>query len=136
MSSVNVERVRHGFESFQRGEGIGQMLDPSIVWHTRQDMPDAGSYHGIEGVRTLTDSWVGAFDDLQTELDNVIDAGDCVVVSLRFRGKVRGSEQTVELLESQVWRLRDGKVVEVHEFATESDALAAAGASTSSLSES
>ena len=103
------------------------MLHPGIVWHTRQDMPDAGSYHGIDGVRTLTRGWVEAFDELNTELDNVIDAGDCVVVSLRFRGKVRGGEQTVELPESQVWRLRDGKVVEVRDFATESDALAAAG---------
>ena len=43
------------------------------------------------------------------------------------RGRPHGSERTVEVPETQVYTVHDGKIVEVREYRTKSEALQAVG---------
>jgi len=70
---------------------------------------------------------VCAFDDVRLSVEELIDAGDRVVVVLRLHGRVRGSTQEVEMSETHVLTMRDGKVTEIHEYQTKAEALKAVG---------
>jgi ketosteroid isomerase-like protein len=52
-----------------------------------------------------------------------------VIVCLRFWGRGRDSGAPVEIRETHVARLRDGKVIEVREYRTKPEALEAVGLS-------
>jgi len=67
--------------------------------------------------------WFGAFDDLRVDVEELIDAGDRVVVVLRLHGRARGSAHEVDMSETHVLTMRDGKVTEIHEYPTKAEAL-------------
>ena len=126
MSQENVELVRAGYEEFNRtGHPVLRLFDPEIDWHTRVDLPDAGSRKGHEGILRLRAEWMEAFEDFHVELDELIDAGDCVIVVLRLCGRPRGGSQGLDVRETQVWKLSDGKAVEVRAYLTRAEAIEA-----------
>ena len=50
-----------------------------------------------------------------------------VLVTIRFRGRGRSSGAEVETSFHEVYTLRDGKVLRIHEYEDRADALAAVG---------
>ncbi len=128
MSQENVERVRESYEFVDREhEPDFDLLHPDIQWHTRADLPDSGTYRGPDGVATLMAEWWGTFDELHVDVEELIDARDRVVAVLRLRGRVRGSTQEVDMSETHVLTMRDGKVTEIREYPTKVEALKALG---------
>ena len=113
----------------ERGsEAVIEFLDPDIEWHTRPDLPDSGTYRGQDGFRRLISRFEEVMDDIYMEAGDVIDAGEQVIVRLRWGG--RGKSSGVEFEENEeTWILavRDGKIVRVDEYATKEAALKAAG---------
>ena len=61
------------------------------------------------------------------EIADIADKGDCVIVSMILRGRVRGTGEQVEMPETHVWKFRDGKATEVREYRTLDAALEALG---------
>jgi ketosteroid isomerase-like protein len=61
------------------------------------------------------------------DVEELIDAGHTVVVVLRLHGRSRGSAHEVDMSETHVLTMRDGKVTEVHECATKAEALKVVG---------
>lgn len=126
MSQENVEIVRASSELFARtGELPLSAWHTDIQWHTRADLADSRTYQGHAGMAKLASEWTEAFDDFRMELEELIDAGDRVVAVFMVRGRVRGSSQEVSMSETHIFRMRDGKVVECHEYATREEALEA-----------
>jgi ketosteroid isomerase-like protein len=124
MSQENVDGVRAVWEAFNQTHlPLFDALHPDVKWHTRSDLPDSDTYHGHDGVAKLASDWVGAFDDLRVEPAELIDAGDRVVAVLRLSGCVKGSSQQVDMPETHVYTMLDGKIIEVHEFPTKATAL-------------
>jgi ketosteroid isomerase-like protein len=129
MSEEDVERVRASYEFVDREhEPDFDLLHPDIRWHTRADLPDTATHRGHDGAATLLAEWFGgAFDDVHVDVEEVIDAGGRVVVVLRLRGRVRDSAHEVSMSETHVLTMRDGKVIEIHEYPTKAEALKAVG---------
>ncbi len=128
MSQENLERVRESYEFVDREhEPDFDLVHPDIRWHTRADLPDTATYRGHDGVATLMAEWFGAFDDLRVDVEELIDAGDRVVVVLRLHGRVKGGAHEVDMSETHVLTTRDGKVTEIHEYATKAEALKVVG---------
>jgi ketosteroid isomerase-like protein len=129
MSQENVEIVLAAYEwgSQRRELNLNDVLEQDFEWHTRRDLPDAGVRKGGEGVARLREEWVEAFEDFHVDVDEVIDAGDHVVAVTRLCGCLRGSGHELDLEETQVWTMRDGKAVEVRAYLTRSEALKAVG---------
>src|SRR6266568_1639953 len=126
MSEANVEIVRAAYQSFNRTHELDvEAFQPNIEWHTRDDLPDSGRHRGYAGVAQHLFSWVEAFEDLRVDPEELIDADDLVVAVVRLGGRIRDSGHDVEMEETHVWRLLDGKATEVREYQTKAEALKA-----------
>jgi ketosteroid isomerase-like protein len=97
-----------------------------VEWTPAADEPETGTLQGKEGVQGLFLQWATSFDDFHSEPLDFVEAGDLVVLTLRFSGKMRGSGAEVAFLESQVYRVSDGLVREVREYRTKDEAIKAA----------
>ena len=128
MSQENVEVVRRCCDAFVRGdfELALAALDPEIEYDLTH-FPDGRVYRGREGVREAFRIWLGAWDDYRQEQDEFIDAGDRVVVSVRERGRGKGSGVTLERRTFGIWTLSGGKAVRIEFRATKAEALEAVG---------
>jgi ketosteroid isomerase-like protein len=128
VSEENVERVRESYEFVEREHKPDfDLLHPDILWHTREDLPDTTTHRGHDGAATLLAEWYGAFDDLHVDVEDLIDAGDRVVVVLRLHGRAGGSTHEVDMSETHVVTVSDGKVTEIHEYPTKAEALNVVG---------
>ena len=93
-------------------------------------MPDIGGvYRGKNEVRQFWREWLAAWETIEFEYE-LVDAGDSVVVLLdqRMRGRSTGIEVPFGKY-AQVWTLRDGLLVHWEAYASQSEALEAAGLS-------
>ena len=129
MSQEVLKMVRAGYEAFNRGdiEAALAPLHPDIEWWPAADEPITDPYRGHDGYRRLVAGIREAVPDLQIEVEELFVAGGRVVACLRFWGRGRDSGAPVEIRETHVTRLRDGKVIEVREYREKDEALEAAG---------
>ena len=126
MPAENVELVQRAYDHYARtGDILEPVLDPDVEWHTASDLPDSDVYRGVEAVRAFIQGWPSAFEEFWADIDQIIDKDEYVVVSLVLRGRIRGSGEQVGLSETHVWRLHDGKTIEVREYRTVEAALEA-----------
>jgi ketosteroid isomerase-like protein len=126
MSQKDVELVRASYEFANRTQTPD--LDAFVAdceWHTRADLPDAGIRRGHDGLVKLASEWFGAFDHFRLDVEELLDAGASVVVVTRLRGQVRSSHGEVDLAETQVCKMRDGKIAVVRAYRTKAEALKA-----------
>jgi len=136
MSQEAVERIRRGYEAFNRGDltGAAKDFDPNIEWRIPFQLPDSPpdeTYRGPQGVIRFWETWRAAFDDFCVELEEIIDAGDQVIVIAGVRGRGAGSGAEVRSPSfPQVWTMGDdGRPVRVEMFPSRAEALEAAGLS-------
>lgn len=117
MSKENVEIVRSFFVA-DLEEALAY-VDPSIVWNPVEE----SSTQGPEAVRASTERWKSEWDDYAVIPEELIDMGDRVVATVRFRARGRGSGIEIDDRLYDVFTLRDGKIVRMDQFTEEADAL-------------
>ncbi|HEY4450146.1 MAG TPA: nuclear transport factor 2 family protein [Solirubrobacteraceae bacterium] len=129
MSQKNVEIVKAAFAHLGRGdlEGFVAHLDSDIEWWDRGDALDPEVFRGHDGVRRLVGGVVAHFATWRTEATDFTDAGEHVVVSIHHTGRGRTSGIPVDQREAYACRVRDGKIIEVREYASAGEALKAVG---------
>jgi ketosteroid isomerase-like protein len=128
MSEENVEVVRRAFQYLASGRGGSEVLasfDPNVVMKP----VETGATYGVIAIRDNFERWQSTFDELEVTVEEIIDAGDRVVHSAHWRGRGRGSGVEVDARYSEVYTLRDGKIIRVDEYTERADALEAAGLS-------
>ena len=130
MSQENVDLVRQGYVYFARtGEPDVSAYSPEVEWHSAADDPGLEVFRGIDGVKELIAEVQEQLEDFRTEPFEFLDAGDSVVAGLVHKGRGRESSAEVEMREWNVFLVREGKIVSVHEYRDREDALEAAGLS-------
>jgi ketosteroid isomerase-like protein len=83
---------------------------------------------GLGDVRSAFRDWYEAFEDVESDLEELIDAGEHVIVVFTYRGRGRASGAEVEWKHmAGLWTFREGKVVRVVWLRTREHALKAAG---------
>lgn len=120
--------VMRGLESVNTGD-VGAMLevaDPEIRVTPRR-APVTGTYVGHDGMREFFADNAESMEVFRITPEEVVDAGDRVVVigTLLVRGRGSGIEMTFPT--ATVTTVRDGKIVHFEEFIERDKALAAAG---------
>ena len=125
MSRENVELVREFFAAYTRGDLDASLacLAPDVVYQVSQEAPARGR----EAVRAIWERWHEAFDALETTPEEFIDAGEHVVVAVRYRGRGSGSGLEFDSLSYDVCTVRDGLCVRKLEFDHRAAAFEAAG---------
>ena len=88
-----------------------ELLDDEHVLEVDERSPEAGVYHGHDGVRRYFRRWLGTWTDRSWEIVRVEPAGDDVVIVgiEHMRGKGSGIE--LSRRSAVVHTVRDGKVV-------------------------
>jgi ketosteroid isomerase-like protein len=129
MSQENVEVVRACLEAAQRGEVETALAyySEDVVWFNRP--PDVGPYHGREGVVIAIAGFAEHFDDYWFEVEQLIDAGDAVVLLWRQGGNGRSSGAPTSEDGATVFDLAGGSIRRAQVYSDRADALEAAGLS-------
>jgi uncharacterized protein len=116
----NLEIVRRSYEAFERGDldAVLADLDPGIEWHQAQGLPHGGLYRGRDEVRRnvfepLDAEWWSEFSALP---DEILDAGDELVVLGRYRGTAKGTGKRLDVPFVHVWTLRDERATRFRQF--------------------
>jgi ketosteroid isomerase-like protein len=130
MSQDNVDVVRRGWEAYRRqdNEAALALYDPTIeIDLTEYAGADAGVYRGLEGVDEFFRDRLSAFGDLQTVVEEWIDAADQVIAMVHSYGRGKRSGVPVEMVQAHLWTVLNGKLKRLQIFATKAEALEAAG---------
>ena len=90
-TAADVETVHRGYEAWNRGELISDLLHPEIRWSPGDEAPEAGDFVGRDGFVAFVSSWSESFDDFHLEPEEMIVSGDSVIVKVRQSG--RGARQ-------------------------------------------
>jgi ketosteroid isomerase-like protein len=127
VSQENVEAARRCIEAYCRSDydEASAYLAPDVVWEVGQELPARGP----AAVRDVWRRWDAEWEELETVAEEFIDAGDQLVVAVRYRGRGRVSGVEVHDKLFEVHTLRDGRCIRKIEFPTRSEALAAVGLS-------
>jgi ketosteroid isomerase-like protein len=88
---------------------------------------DEGPSYGPDEMRYDWERWASAFDGLRVTVEEIIDAGNRVVLVAHHQGRGRGSGIEVDACFYEVYTLRKGKVLRVDEYTEREQALEAAG---------
>jgi ketosteroid isomerase-like protein len=84
---------------------------------------------GLEGLRAGWLDWLEPWESYRVEVEDVIDAGDEVLVLVRDYGRRAGMAVEASVIGGAVWTVRDGKIAKVAFYLNRSEALEAVGQS-------
>jgi ketosteroid isomerase-like protein len=129
MSQENVEVVRRAYDAYLRNDldAAYACLHPEIEFHTYSESPEAGVYQGREAVRRYNESLFEQFESFRVEIEEVVAAGDRVVVVSTQYAVPKGGQQEIDVHMTEVWTIRDALLAERHSYSTRAEALRAAG---------
>ena len=121
MSQENVDLVLKIHAAVIQGdlEGLLSGVHPKAAYlaATQQAIEGEGSvFRGHDGIRRWFRELHDLYEELETEILEVRDLGDQVVVVFLVRGRGTGSGVTLEQSIAQVVTLRQGKVIEMREY--------------------
>ena len=121
MSQQNVELVRRIIDVMD-ADGFAAALPlfldtahPDVEWREDPDWPGAASYRGVERVREVILDRMDTLD-FDQETEDVIDAGDKVLVLVRWRGRGRASGAQGEMSMAMVWTVREQAIMRLEFF--------------------
>lgn len=130
MSQKDVEIVRTLNDLYnERNYGeLANLMAPDFVWDmSRVDNPERGTYAGLPELRRFVDTWSEGFAFDHVEVEEMIDAGEVVVVVIRHAGRGRASGINVEQRYAMVWTLSGGRAVRMEMHPSREEALKAVG---------
>jgi ketosteroid isomerase-like protein len=133
MSQEDVELVRGVFEAAASGDtaAVMALYDPDIEWdvsRTQRAAMAGRAGRGREALLRWLRDWYDAWETVDDDLEELLDAGDQGVVSIMVqRGRGRASGVEVEDRLGAVWTIQEGKVVRTVWFPSPEEALEAVG---------
>ena len=113
MSQHDAEAVRAAYATLAEGdaEPYLALFDERGEFVEPDSMPYGGTYRGHEGLTDLFAAIDQTWDGLHFEVQQVLDAGDHLVVISRARGRARATGRTIDEVVTEVLRMKAGKIV-------------------------
>ncbi len=116
--AANKQRARDYFKAFATQDRA--WLDANVAkTYVRRDTTLPFEVIGPDGVMQLGDVLLGAFSEIELDIQNVIAEDNKVLVHLRFRGLHSGpfgdypaSNKRFDVMVLDFFRMEDGKIVE------------------------
>jgi ketosteroid isomerase-like protein len=127
--SEKIDIVRASMAAYTAGDfdAMAEMAAPDLELHEWPEGPDSRVYHGTGAIAEARDEWSKAWESLDVEMTEIVEAGDRVFVAMNNTGKGRGSSIEIEMRTFAVFTIRDGKITKLQYFANREGAVAAAG---------
>jgi ketosteroid isomerase-like protein len=113
---ANADRIGQAYEAFARQDipAVLEAFDPKIDWTSPDSVRTGGHFVGPDEVVGFFSRLPEAYAELRVETDDVLEAGDRVVVLGHHVGKAANGDFDVPF--AHVWTLRDGKAVRFVEY--------------------
>ena len=99
-------------------------FDPNVVWHTTPGFLWPGPYRGRQAVRELFEHWWQGWDTGYADAEELVAAGDRVMVSADVHGRSAGDGLDVHVRLNWVFHLRDGAIDLVRSYGSTEEARA------------
>jgi ketosteroid isomerase-like protein len=126
MSQQNLDLVRRLFAVYNDRSFAenADLIDPDIVWDvSRVTLPEAASYAGRSELLGFAEDWAEGFVSQRVEVEDMVDAGDRVVVKVHHRGQGQSSGIEIAQRFAMVWTIADGRAKRMDMYPTFEDAL-------------
>jgi ketosteroid isomerase-like protein len=106
--------------ALNRGDVDGMLahMDPQFEWRPLETSPVARVYQGHEDVRRYVEDWLGTFEGLRLDVEDLSEVADRVVAVVRGHGRGRGSGLQLDNRFCQVWTVSRGTAIAMEEHAT------------------
>jgi ketosteroid isomerase-like protein len=129
MSEGSVEIVREIYGRWEEGDFRTPFdrMDEHVVFIMPPDLPDSGTYFGREALAGYTRDFLAPWSKVMIEAEEIIPAGDSVVVAIRQHGEGVASGAETEFRYFHLWTFRGGKTIRLECIRDRAEALAAAG---------
>jgi ketosteroid isomerase-like protein len=134
MSEENVEIARRAYEALNEAYRTGDVLPalerfvgPDVVLVPAGILPESSEMRGHDGVLRFVTLQTEGFDDYWVEPQEFIDAGDKVVVPVRFGGRAVHTGIDVAFDVVHVCTAYAGKWTRLDMYASKAEALKAVG---------
>jgi ketosteroid isomerase-like protein len=132
MSQDNVDVVRRAIAAFNRGEldTIADTYDwyhPDLEFLEDPSHPDHAAHRGPGAIEAYFRNFIDLFDDYRFEIEEIVDAGDKVVVVNRQRARSSGRGGEVDMRNTWVFEFRDDRIARITPYWDRATALAAVG---------
>jgi ketosteroid isomerase-like protein len=113
MSQESLDAVRMAYEAINSGDPspVLSAVHDEMEFHEPASLPYGGTYRGSEGMGQLFIALADSWDGLHLEIEELIDAGDCVAIRGRLQGRSKSTGSEVDEPYLEVLRFREGKVV-------------------------
>lgn len=115
---MNVQIVQKYYEALERGDltAAFDVIDVNCMVYEAESLPYGGTYQGYDGWQHLFSKYQKVWKNPQTLNLNYLDAGSQVIVLLRMRLQAANTGQEIEIPMAEVFKLQDGKIVELQPF--------------------
>jgi hypothetical protein len=128
VSQENLDIIRRFVDRFREaGEPVWAEIDPDAEFVIDPGSLLAGTYRGHEGFRELLRLTNEVMDDFRYEVDDMVDAGDSVLVLGRLSARGVQSGATGGQSGAVVVWMRDGRIVAYRSYFDRGEAFAAVG---------
>jgi ketosteroid isomerase-like protein len=121
---ANLFRDQDAFE--ETTAALAGIFDPNLesvaVW-----AGEGRTYTGMDGFRRLWLDWLEPWVTYHVRVEEIIEAGDRVVVLIRDRGRRHDTEAEVELISGSIWTVRGGRIARTEFYANRDDLFEAHG---------
>lgn len=114
----NLEIIRAAYAAGQAGdlETFFKNVSEDCIFYEADSLPYGGEYRGPEAIKRGTMLMFGAWDDFQFAVTNFCAGDDLVTVHVRISGVGRKTGKSFSMPIVEVWRLIDGKIVEIRPY--------------------
>jgi ketosteroid isomerase-like protein len=103
------------------------LCDPDVELVEWPDTPDSRTFHGYDGALEAFRSWGEAWEWLRSDIEEIVEVGERVLVRCHTRAKGKGSTVEVESGTYNVFTIKEGRVARIQFFTQKDPALRAAG---------
>jgi ketosteroid isomerase-like protein len=130
MSRENVERVRQAYDEFnETGAPPEKFVHADAEFDASRVLADVGVIRGWPAYMAALQDYWSSYDDYKAEVEEILDAEERLVVSIRDSGRPKGSPSLVTNRYFHVVTLRDGKLLRLDIYLDKAQALEAVGLS-------
>jgi hypothetical protein len=112
-----VELITNDAESARMADAVAHLLDPAFVSSFHFPGSQLASYSGLDGLRNGWLDWLAPWTSYRTEIEELIDLGERVVVVVRDYARSEPDAPEVDYMGATIWTVRDGRVSRVDFYA-------------------
>jgi ketosteroid isomerase-like protein len=107
-------------------EGFWSIYDPDVVFHEPSSLPYGGAHKGLKATQQAVSRMSGAYAQMRTTFEEIVFARDIALAYQTITYRMKGNGNTGTMPVAELYRFREGKVIEWRALYADPALLAAA----------